>query len=88
LNEGDVLFNQGEFMFCGPFEDEVTKYGRTPKYDTKGARWCEAMVSSEGAGGVIPLSWFDKSEDHPFPTWKIQGNTNARWSRILENVPA
>jgi len=85
LNEGDALYLNGCFMVCGPFEDEVTKYGRTPEYDSKGARWCQARVVSEG-NGAIPGGWFDRKDGDRF--WTVQGNTLARWSRIVSNTPA
>jgi hypothetical protein len=87
LNEGDVLFAYGSLMVCGPFEDEVTKYGKTPEYDSKGARWCTAMITGHEPAG-IPLSWTGKTEDGLFRTWRIQGNTRANWCRVIENTPA
>ena len=87
LEEGDVIYNHGCLMVCGPFEDEVSKYGATPQFDSKGARWCTATVTGHEDGG-IPLGWMGKTDDGLFRTWRIQGNTRAYWCRVIENTPA
>ena len=87
LNEGDVLLTHGNLMVCGPFEDEVTKYGNKPEYDSKGARWCTAMITGHDTAG-IPMSYLGETEDGLFRTWRIQGNTRATFCRVTENVPA
>ena len=85
LEEGDTVLNYGCIMICDAFEDEVTKYGRTPEHDSKGARWTTAHVIGHEEGS-IPLGWMGKGVN--WPTWRIQGNTRAMWQRVVENVPA
>ena len=87
LKEGDAILHHGNLMVCGPFEDEVSKYGKTPEYDDKGVRWCTAIITGEDGIG-IPRGWTGKTDDGLFRTWGIQGNTRATWARVVENVPA